>query len=73
VRTKEVVIKDNKLTMAMGIFDEYTMLNYLDVEAQAGASPTAEPTSPTGPTPTPGPSPTPNLGTERVFLPLVLQ
>ena len=33
VRTKEVTITDNKLTMAMGIFDEYTMLNYLDIEA----------------------------------------
>jgi len=38
VRTKEVTITDNKLTMAMGIFDEYTMLNYLDIEA---AAPTA--------------------------------
>jgi PKD repeat protein len=33
VRTREVTITDNKLTMAMGIFDEYTMLNYLDIEA----------------------------------------
>jgi hypothetical protein len=33
VRTKPVTITDNKLTMAMGIFDEYTMLNYLDIEA----------------------------------------
>ncbi len=33
VRTKSVYIADNKLTMAMGIFDEYTMLNYLDIEA----------------------------------------
>lgn len=33
VRTKRVTIGDNKLTLAMGIFDEYTMLNYLDVEA----------------------------------------
>ncbi len=33
VRTKEVAFSDNKLTMAMGIFDEYTMLNYLDIEA----------------------------------------
>jgi len=32
VRTKEVEIKDNKLTMEMGIFDEYTMLNYLEIE-----------------------------------------
>ncbi|MCP4362154.1 MAG: DUF4091 domain-containing protein, partial [Chloroflexi bacterium] len=38
VRTKEVTISDNKLTMAMGIFNEYTMLNYLDIEA---AAPTA--------------------------------
>ncbi|CAN2043880.1 hypothetical protein GMMP13_1190006 [Candidatus Magnetomoraceae bacterium gMMP-13] len=34
VRTKEVVIEDNKLTMQMGIFNKYTMLNYLDIEAQ---------------------------------------
>ena len=33
VRTKEVSIADNKLTLAMGIFDEYTMLNYLAIEA----------------------------------------
>jgi hypothetical protein len=33
VRTGEVTVRDNKLTMAMGIFDEYTMLNYLDIEA----------------------------------------
>ncbi len=33
VRTKRVTIGDNKLTLAMGIFDEYTMLNYLDIEA----------------------------------------
>ncbi len=33
VRTKRVYIGDNKLTLSMGIFDEYTMLNYLDVEA----------------------------------------
>ena len=35
VRTKEVSISDNKLTMAMGIFNEYTMLNYLNIEAIA--------------------------------------
>jgi hypothetical protein len=33
VRTKRVYIGDNKLTLSMGIFDEYTMLNYLDIEA----------------------------------------
>jgi PKD repeat protein len=33
VRTREVTITDNKLTMSMGIFDEYTMLNYLDIKA----------------------------------------
>ncbi len=33
VRSKEVTINDSKLTMQMGIFDEYTMLNYLDIEA----------------------------------------
>lgn len=31
--TKQVTINDNKLTMAMGIFNEYTMLNYLNIEA----------------------------------------
>ena len=36
VNTREVVVKDNKLTMEIGApeNDEYTMLNYLDVEAQ---------------------------------------
>ncbi|MBN2392292.1 MAG: PKD domain-containing protein [Anaerolineae bacterium] len=38
VRTQRVTVTDNKLTMAMGIFDEYTMLNYLDIET---AGPTA--------------------------------
>lgn len=33
VRTKNVTIRDKRLTMAMGIFNEYTMLNYLDIEA----------------------------------------
>lgn len=33
VRTKLVSIADHKLTLSMGIFDEYTMLNYLDIEA----------------------------------------
>ncbi|MBI5566010.1 MAG: DUF4091 domain-containing protein, partial [Chloroflexi bacterium] len=33
VRTKRVYIGDHKLTLAMGLFDEYTMLNYLDIEA----------------------------------------
>jgi hypothetical protein len=40
VRTKRVYISDNKLTLALGIFDEYTMLNYLDIEA-AYVPPTA--------------------------------
>ncbi|GAU79272.1 glycoside hydrolase domain-containing protein [Fusibacter sp. 3D3] len=31
-RSKTITIKDNKLTMEMGIFDEYTMLNYLHIE-----------------------------------------
>ena len=35
VRTKKVTVADNKLTMVMGIFDEYTMLNYLDIESVA--------------------------------------
>ena len=29
VRTKRVAVADSKLTVVMGIFDEYTMLNYL--------------------------------------------
>ena len=33
VRTHTLTVTDNKLTMAMGLFDEYTMLNYLDIEA----------------------------------------
>jgi hypothetical protein len=33
VRTKTVYINDHKLSLAMGIFDEYTMLNYLDIVA----------------------------------------
>ena len=33
VRTKKIEIDDIKLTLDMGIFDEYTMLNYLDIEA----------------------------------------
>lgn len=35
VRTKRVVISDYKLTLAIGIFNEYTMLNYLDIVAVA--------------------------------------
>ncbi|MBN1889657.1 MAG: DUF4091 domain-containing protein [Thermoflexales bacterium] len=46
VRTQPVLVSDNKLTMAMGIFDEYTMLNYIDVEAAGPtANFTADPTS----------------------------
>jgi hypothetical protein len=33
VRTKEVTISDYTLTMNMGLFDTYTMLNYIDIEA----------------------------------------
>jgi hypothetical protein len=33
VRTKDVTISDSKLTMEMGIEGEYTMLNFLDIEA----------------------------------------
>jgi hypothetical protein len=33
VRSRDITITDNILTMSMGIFDEYTMLNYLDIEA----------------------------------------
>ncbi|MCP4699757.1 MAG: DUF4091 domain-containing protein [Gammaproteobacteria bacterium] len=37
IRTHPVTISDNKLTLVMGIFDKYTMLNYLDIEAGAAA------------------------------------
>lgn len=30
-RTKRIEVKDQKLTMTMGIFNEYTMLNYMEV------------------------------------------
>ncbi len=58
VRTKEVTIADGKLTMVMGIFDEYTMLNYLDIEAVATpVTPTSTPVNntpaPVTPTSTP--------------------
>ena len=33
VRTKPVYVADHKLTLSMGIFNEYTMLNYLDIVA----------------------------------------
>lgn len=33
IRSQEINITDNKLTMEMGIHDNYTMLNYLDIEA----------------------------------------
>jgi len=36
VRKKQISITDYKLTMEMGIFDEYTMLNYLIIEAVGG-------------------------------------
>jgi hypothetical protein len=70
VRTQQVTIQDNTLTMDMGIFDEYTMLNYLDIEAlntatptpTATASPTATPTA----TATPTPSPTPISNTREI-------
>ncbi|SEH07730.1 DUF4091 domain-containing protein [Candidatus Venteria ishoeyi] len=35
LRTREVSVQDGKLSMAMGIFDEYTMLNYMDIETLA--------------------------------------
>ncbi len=60
VRTKEVTIKDNQLTMAMGIFDEYTMLNYMDIEAINVATPTPSPTPTETATPTPSSTPTPS-------------
>lgn len=39
VRSHGLTVSDNKLTMAIGIFDEYTMLNYLTIEA---ANPTVQ-------------------------------
>ncbi len=33
LRTKTVTVLDHKLTLEMGIFNEYTMLNYLDIVA----------------------------------------
>lgn len=33
VRSRDITIADTILTMNMGIFNEYTMLNYLDIEA----------------------------------------
>ncbi|MCB1159855.1 MAG: DUF4091 domain-containing protein [Leptospiraceae bacterium] len=33
-KTLDVIVADRKLTMEMGIFDEYTMLNYLKIEAK---------------------------------------
>ncbi len=38
VRTRPVTVTDYKLTMNMGIFDEYTMLNYMDIEAVSSTS-----------------------------------
>jgi hypothetical protein len=33
VRSRTLAVRDNLLSMAIGIFDEYTMLNYLEIEA----------------------------------------
>lgn len=54
VRTNEVTIADGNLTMEMGIFDEYTMLNYLEIEAAdpPDETPTDEPTEQPTETPT---------------------
>ena len=48
VRTRTLTVSDRKLTMAMGIFDEYTMLNYLQIEA---ANPAVQNLRLTGATP----------------------
>lgn len=37
VRTHPVTVQDHKLTLQMGIFDEYTLLNYLDIEAMSAS------------------------------------
>jgi hypothetical protein len=57
VRTNTVTIADGNLTMEMGIFDEYTMLNYLDIEAlnPPEETPTEAPTEQPTATPTPAP------------------
>ncbi|WP_027186391.1 DUF4091 domain-containing protein [Desulfovibrio inopinatus] len=40
VRTKTVTVSDGTLTMEMGVFDEYTMLNYLEaVPVERGINP----------------------------------
>ncbi|MDM8531411.1 hypothetical protein QUF63_09570 [Anaerolineales bacterium HSG25] len=76
VRTNQVTISDQKLTMSMGIFDEYTMLNYLDIEAAEQATPTTVPVDTATPTQTPPlgstAMPTPVLD-QHVYLPLVLK
>jgi hypothetical protein len=38
VRTRTLTITDYKLTMNMGIFNEYTMLNYMNIEAVSSTS-----------------------------------
>ncbi len=37
VRSMDVVVMDSKLTVEIGIWDEYTMINYLDIEAIAAS------------------------------------
>ncbi len=46
IRRMEVTVFDNKLTVDVGIFNEYTMLNYLDIEAvQTPEPPVPEPSA----------------------------
>jgi hypothetical protein len=75
VRTNEVTIADGNLTMEMGIFDEYTMLNYLTIEAADPLpappdEPTEEPTDSPTEEPTPAPPDNPAMN-NALYLPLV--
>ncbi|SLM33129.1 conserved exported hypothetical protein [Desulfamplus magnetovallimortis] len=43
IRQKEVTVSDSKLTVDIGIWDEYTMLDYIDIEAVEIIEPEPEP------------------------------
>ncbi len=49
VRTAEVEVADSRLTLGMGIRDEYTMLNYLEIEAVDDVSAAPETEGPLAP------------------------
>ena len=46
VRKKKVTVSDSKLTLDVGIFDEYTMLDYLNIEAVQSTDPATGPDDP---------------------------